>query len=1175
MKQFLTNIKKLLLPRRIFVPVILIITGLALFLVVWPAKAGLGAILAENLILPIAQFFGNLTVTLIGILVSVAQYNYFIHATAVVKGWVMVRDVINMFFIIMILLIAFGTVFRWENYHYKKMLGKLLIAAVLVNFSKGITGFMIDFAQVIMLTFVYAFKDAAAGNFVQGFHLDKMFQFAQNTLSPEESRNLTADDNTFFVASLLALISIFITMVVVGVYLIVLIIRIVVLWFLIITSPIAFSLNIFPGDLKKYADQWWNYFGKYVTTGPILAFFLWLSLYVMQITSGNVEEFTTVKDSGPGLADVPGAAITAIGQSDVLLSFIVNIGLLVGALIMTQQAGVAGGKLAGAALQGLRTGGAKLVKAPFKGIGAVAKLPLGAAKNWYKEKAPAWLQPVAVWKGIQARGKEKGEQAEAISTARGRQFYTRFITRGKQRIPYEQIASHRIKMGYVSEIGHLPKEQKAFLMKKAWDMSGPEGRRIRSGLLTASSSEGHIDDVLDSPFIRHQAKWTDAQGVAHQGFQQPEPDGTYSDYERINQLLYAALSSGERGKGGITEDDLGTIFDIGEIGRKIGHPEYYGHDGFNSVTGRYINRRAGVNVNAAGVDMNLDAASDEAVGEIVKLDLQTQLRMHPHVFQRQVTRPGNVTWGEEDQYLGRKVYDTIFAGAQTNEVTRRSTSRLSYLLGTYNAQDEMFTMDQAMVNSLQRRWNLSEKSRDNLRALFTKANASHINVVDGAGGIVENYNGLDSLDQLARAHGGAGGFTPPPMWDINQAKQNQTKQVLDEFEAKSDNKGKDFFATPEYQAGKDQYYTKEEYYDNEGLQRWQKEQGKGGMSVKQFARGQKSEISVDFSKLGLKDLEGRAGVNISAQQDIASVAGTMVKILNEEITKLEAKEGETQSDTLRLGYMRQAKEKFEYPEAINNLSLYNTGRAGVSARRLITHENQHAALAALDPDESIQQDIWQKLHTVEERKQIIEQVRKKQSALDMPEDEARREYFAEGLTNETQWGDKSPTAIKLKPGVRNRLAEAAAGVRIEQPAVERPVQRKPVPSTAEAEPTTVTGQVQVALENTINIQGGFGNLLSELAKPSLQQEQFFKPLLQNLRKEFSRLFDQQTSLSGDMLNLKDKLANRLAGLEKMLSSEADRSQFADKFRSFLNEFGGIEKREDKSETPPSEEESAP
>lgn len=1166
MKAIFPKIKTILLPQARFVPIIVILVGTALFLVSHPAWAGLEAILANYLILPVAKFFGSLTVTLIGILISIAQYNDFINVPAVQKGWVLLRDVTNMFFIVILLLIAFGTLFRWDNYHYKKLLGKLLIMAVLVNFSKGITGFMIDFAQVLMLTFVYGFKDAAAGNFVQGFHLDKMFQFASNRLTPEEARNLQADETSFLIAAILALISIFVAMVVIGVIVIVLIFRIVALWFLVITSPIAYTLNVFPGQGQKYAQMWWDYFGRYASTGPILAFFLWLSLSVMQITNGQAITFTKkIQDSSSfGLADVPAASITGIGQSEILLSFIVNISLLVGALWMTKQLGVAGGGLASGAMAYLQKGGAAILKSPFKGAYGLAKQPASYVARQWNERMPAWANPVAMYRGYQARKTQLHEQAKKISEGRGREFVTRALTGGRVRIPYEEIASHRIKAEYVSELGHLPKEQKAFLMRNAWDMKGPEGQRIRAGLLTASASEGHVDDILDSPFIRHEAEWTDAQGEAHQGFQRA--DGTFSDFENINQFLYAALSSGgRRGEGGITEDGLGTIFDIGEIGRKIGHPEYYGHDGFNSTTGHYINRRAGAGgVNDIGQDFNLDAASDEAVGEIVKLDLQSQLRMHPHVFQRQVTRPGlgptNANWGEEDPYLGRKVYNTVIAGAQTNEVSRRSTTRLSYLLGNYDAQAETFTMDEEMVNALRRRWNMSLQSRNNLRALYSKANAQHINVVNGAGIQVENFHGDNALDQLAMAHPGPapGGFAPPPMWDINQATQNQTKRAVDEFEARSGNRGKDFFTSSEYQAGKDQYYTKEEYYDNEGLQRWQKKQGKGGMSVNQFARGQKSEISVDFSKLGLKGFEGRAGVNMSTQEDIALVAGTMVKILNEEITKLGAKEDKTQNDTMHLGYLRQAKEKFMHPEAISNLSLYNTGRAGVSARRLITHEDQHAALAAVDPDESIQQDIWQKLHTVEERKQIIEQVRKKQDVPNMTEDEARREYFAEGLTNETQWGDKSETAIRLKPEARDKLAEAATRVRLEQPAVERPAQSKPVSSVAEAEPTTVTGQIKVALDNTINMHGGFSNLLDELAKPGFRQQEFFKPLLISLRKEFDRQFTQQTGLSADMMNMRKKLADRLTGLEKMLSSEADHSKFADEFRGFLQEYKGTQ-----------------
>ncbi|MBI5733474.1 MAG: hypothetical protein HY973_00830 [Candidatus Kerfeldbacteria bacterium] len=345
-------------------PVLLLALILGLFLVVIPipAAAGIAGFFA-GVILWFAQFFGKLALTFIGLLVEVAQYNDFINAPAVQKGWVVMRDVVNMFFIVILLALAFGTVFRVEHYQYKHTLSKVLIMAVLVNFSKSIAGFIIDVSQVVMLTFVNGFKEAAAGNFVNGFGLDKMFQFAENN-SPEA----IADEGAFFYAALLALIALAITCVVVGVYLIIFMLRIAVLWLLVITSPIAFLASAFPGEshLKQEAAKWWDYFGRYVTTGPLLAFFLWLSLAVMQFGSSALGDFVV---KGGFDKSVPAAAVTAIGGSEVLLSFMINIVLLLGGLYFASQLGVAGGSLAGAALQGMQ----KISTSPLRGAGWAAK----------------------------------------------------------------------------------------------------------------------------------------------------------------------------------------------------------------------------------------------------------------------------------------------------------------------------------------------------------------------------------------------------------------------------------------------------------------------------------------------------------------------------------------------------------------------------------------------------------------------------------------------------------------------------------------------------------------------------------------------------------------------------------------------------------------------------------
>ncbi len=401
-----TNFKK---------PAFLISLSLFLLLGLVPltASASFGSWLGQNLILPLAEFIGGLTVSLIGILIGIVQYNDFINAPAVAKGWVIVRDIANMFVIVVMLVIAFATVFRIEEYQYKKLLSKLLIMSVLVNFSKMLTGFFIDFAQVVMLTFVNGFKEAAAGNFVNGFHLSEMFEFSKNKSSIDGQG---VAENSFFVASVLALISITVAMVVVAIYLVVFLVRIAFLWLLTIISPLAYLLSAFPGQAKKYSSEWWEYFGKYLSTGPILAFFLWLALAMMQ-TSNNVLDSFSGQEGSYGLSEIPAAAVTGIGQSDILLSFIVNIVILLGGLWMTQKLGVVGGKLAGSALAKMQSIGSSIVKSPWTATrGAVGLLGKGAKEVgsylWSEATARMGIEgSIERWKHGWEAGKHKREES--------------------------------------------------------------------------------------------------------------------------------------------------------------------------------------------------------------------------------------------------------------------------------------------------------------------------------------------------------------------------------------------------------------------------------------------------------------------------------------------------------------------------------------------------------------------------------------------------------------------------------------------------------------------------------------------------------------------------------------------------------------------------------------------
>jgi hypothetical protein len=113
------------------------------------------------------------------VVVAIAQYNDFTNSAAVVYGWVVIRDICNMFFIVILLVIAFSVILRIDGYDIKKMIPKLLIMAVLINFSRTICGLIIDLAQVIMLTFVASFKNLAGGGFVTMFGMDKYLAFSE------------------------------------------------------------------------------------------------------------------------------------------------------------------------------------------------------------------------------------------------------------------------------------------------------------------------------------------------------------------------------------------------------------------------------------------------------------------------------------------------------------------------------------------------------------------------------------------------------------------------------------------------------------------------------------------------------------------------------------------------------------------------------------------------------------------------------------------------------------------------------------------------------------------------------------------------------------------------------------------------------------------------------------
>lgn len=333
----------------------------------------------SDILMAVGGAISGVLVWLIGFLITLSGYNNFINADIVSVGWVLVRDVANMFYILVLLVIAFGTMLKLEQYTWKKMLPRLLLTAILVNFSKTIIGVIIDFSQVVMLTFVNGFAATGAGNFISMFGLEKIYKIATTGIG-QQGDGCPNLDNALLVSSILAVVVLGIAMIVVGVFVAILLFRIVAIWLLIVLAPLAWMMGTIPGRGQKYYADWWNKFVNQVVVGPAVAFFLWLSLATLgggnnnsQITAGNA-----IAARGTDDPKTTACVITELGNWETMGGFAVVIATLMIGLQMISELGVAGASIAGSATSMIKGAATKVAK-KAAWVGGAGMLVAGGA----------------------------------------------------------------------------------------------------------------------------------------------------------------------------------------------------------------------------------------------------------------------------------------------------------------------------------------------------------------------------------------------------------------------------------------------------------------------------------------------------------------------------------------------------------------------------------------------------------------------------------------------------------------------------------------------------------------------------------------------------------------------------------------------------------------------------
>lgn len=197
-------------------------------------------------------------------------------------GWSFTRDFVNMFFILGLVVIAFATILRFEQYEIKRLLPKFIVIALLINFSYVICGVIIDFTHILTNFFVAGLNNidtlsVGAGGLIQSAMID-LSGISQTPQTYETA--LSGEFSTIIIEAFQSLFLI-IAAIILLIGAVLLVVRVAGLWILIILAPFAWFFSIFPGT-KGMSNKWWNTFLKWAFFAPIYIFFIYLAIMIMR-----------------------------------------------------------------------------------------------------------------------------------------------------------------------------------------------------------------------------------------------------------------------------------------------------------------------------------------------------------------------------------------------------------------------------------------------------------------------------------------------------------------------------------------------------------------------------------------------------------------------------------------------------------------------------------------------------------------------------------------------------------------------------------------------------------------------------------------------------------------------------------------------------------------------------
>lgn len=255
--------------------------------------------------------------------------------------WEIFRDLGNIAFIGVLLYIAIRTILNvGNNFNTKKIMVRLVVVALFVNFSLFAAKVVIDTSNVVALQFYNSIQVEGCEQ-EEGCNISHFFAGATNISSVQSAESIRSDETIqsaenvnfkIFLARTMGILFLLTTGFVMGAMALLLIIRFGFLVLLMVVSPLAFIAFILPNS--KLGQEWWDKLLGQSFFAPAL----FAMMYVVAVLAADLQNGIS-----EGNTDLMEAILSPDSDNlGVFLVFIIMIFLMSASLVVAKKMGAAG-----------------------------------------------------------------------------------------------------------------------------------------------------------------------------------------------------------------------------------------------------------------------------------------------------------------------------------------------------------------------------------------------------------------------------------------------------------------------------------------------------------------------------------------------------------------------------------------------------------------------------------------------------------------------------------------------------------------------------------------------------------------------------------------------------------------------------------------------------------------